>query len=385
MILQGIRVLDMTHVLAGPYCARILSDLGADVVKVDRPPKAPGERTSGSPQNNAGKRSIALDLRTEGGRQIARRLAATADVLVENFAPGVLDRLGLGYDALARENPGLVFASISGFGQDGSQASRRAFGASAHAEAGFLWVQQRAHDHDEPLAPGIQVADVLAAQNTLAAVLGALFHRERTGRGMRIDVSLLDSQMAMMTEIVGRFLTSDDGDAWTPPRHPIYRSADGRAFTINTGGGHNWRRLAEGLGHPEAAAETPEDAGPLLSAWIAGMTAAEVAAGLASTGAPFGLVHTLREAVAHPVFAERGLFVEVPDPVMGTLRTVGSPMRLDGQSIGPVRAAPLAGEHTREVLAQVLGMSDPEVEHALESGAAIEMAATSAGPGATGA
>src|SRR5690606_17107658 len=129
-----------------------------------------------------------------------------------------------------------IYASISGFGQDGTQASRRAFGASAHAEAGFLWVQQRAHDDAGPLAPGIQVADMLAAQNTLSGVLGALFHRERTGRGLRIDVSLLDSQMAMMTEILGRFLTSDEGDDWTPPRHPIYRTADGRDFTIHAGG-----------------------------------------------------------------------------------------------------------------------------------------------------
>lgn len=372
MILHGIKVLDLTHVLAGPYCARLLADMGAEVIKVDRPPESEGDRTSGSPQNNTGKRSIALDLTTEQGLSIARALAARSDVLIENFVPGALDRLGLGYERLSSENPGLIYASISGFGQDGSQASRRAFGASAHAEAGFLWVQQRAHDDAGPLAPGIQVADVLAAQNTLAGVLGALFHRERTGRGLRVDVSLLDSQMAMMTEIVGRFLTAAEGDDWTPPRHPIYRSADGRDFTIHAGGEHNWARLAQGLGHPEAVDPRPDDPLPVLAEWIGALSAAEVSAGLTRTGAPFGLVQTLGEAVAHPAFIERGLFAEVPDPISGTLKTIGSPIRLDGQAIGPSQAAPLAGEHTREVLSQVLGWTEEQVEAALAQGAAVQ-------------
>lgn len=370
MILQGINVLDLTHVIAGPYCARLLADMGADVVKVDRPPESEGARTSGSPQNNAGKRSIALDLSTDQGRAIARELAAWADVLIENFAPGVLDRLGLGYDRLSRDNPGLVYASISGFGQEGSQASRRAFGASAHAEAGFLWVQQRAHEDQLPLAPGVQVADMLAAQNTLAGILGGLFHRERTGRGVRVDVSLLDSQMAMMTEIVGRFLAAAEDD-WTPPRHPIYRSADGRDFTIHAGGGHNWRRLAEGLGHDESAEQMPAEPIPVLAEWIGALTAEQVSAGLTRTGAPFGLVQTLGEAVRHPAFGDRGLFVEVPDPLTGTMRTVGAPIRLDGEAIGPSRAAPLAGEHTREILVDVLGWADEQVEVVLQQGAAI--------------
>lgn len=368
MILEGTRVLDMTHVLAGPYCARILSDLGAEVVKIDRLPEQAGAPTSGSRQNNAGKRSIAVDMSTEAGLEVARSLAAWADVIIENFAPGALDRLGMGYQALSLENPRLIYASISGFGQDGSQSSRRAFGASAHAEAGFLWVQQRAHDDASPLAPGIQVADILAAQNTLSGILGALFHRERTGRGMRIDVTLMESQMAMMTEIVGRFLDADAGDDWIPPRHPIYHSADDRSFTIHAGGAHNWARLAHGLGHPEAAEEVPEDVLPVLQEWIGALPAAEVSRRLTETGAPFGLIKTLREAVAHPMFAERKFFVEVPDATTGTMRTVGVPIRLDGQGFGPVRPAPLAGEHTREVLTDILGRSAAEVDSLIESG-----------------
>ena len=371
MILEGVRVLEFTHVLAGPYCGRLLSDLGADVLKVDRPPQEAGAHTSGSPQNNAGKRSIAIDLASEAGLATARELAMWADVVIENFAPGALDRLGLGYESLSELNPRLIYASISGFGQDGEQSSRRAFGASAHAEAGFLWVQQQAHGHDEPLAPGIQVADILAAQNTLAGVMGALFHRERTGRGLRIDVTLMESQMAMMTEVVGRFLDSDEGDEWIPPRHPIYRSADGRSFTIHTGGPHNWARLAEGLGHPEAGGTPPADPLPILQEWIGVMEAAEVSQRLRETGAPFGLVQTLREAVTHPMFEERGLFVEVAGPTGGTMRTVGVPIRMDGEGFGPKGPSPLAGQHSRVVLREVLGHSDSEIDGLLASGAVV--------------
>lgn len=203
-ILTGVRVLDITQIVAGPYCTRMLADLGADVMKIDPPvPGGAGDEPRGSTgpaAQNVGKRSIVLDLKHLEGVRIARELAAAADVVVQNYRPGALAGLGLGYDSLRLVNSRLIYATICGFGQNTSCAGRGAFGATAHAEAGWLWVQQPAQGGERPFAPGVTVADIAAGMNTCTAIVAALYDPERTGFGQSIDIALMDSQLALLAE-----------------------------------------------------------------------------------------------------------------------------------------------------------------------------------------
>lgn len=350
-ILEGVRVLDFTRVVAGPYCTRMLADLGANVVRVDAVPDGDGPtRAAGSVENNLGKRSLALDIRREEGAAVARMLARRADVVVENFRPGVMARLGLGYEQLAADHERLIFASISGFGQNTSHSHRRAFGATAHAEAGWLWVQQQALGSEAPFAPGVTVADLATASFATSAILAALYDRERTGRGQAIDVSLMDGQLALLNAVAAPALAGQPAEDWQPFRHPIHAARDGHV-TINIGSPRNFRRIAAAIG--EAGTDPPRDpaaANALVGSWVARHSLEELAAAMDREGAPYGLVKTMHQAVAHPYFEERGMLVEVPDPVDGAARAVDSPLFFSNATSSAAGAAPLAGEHTFEVL-----------------------------------
>ncbi|GMU40824.1 MAG: CoA transferase [Chloroflexota bacterium] len=370
-ILEGVRVVDFTRVVAGPYCTRMLADLGADVICID-PPKegATGPvRTEGSVANNLGKRSITLDLAHPEGIAAARALIARADVVVENFRPGVMDALGIGFEASIATNPRLVFASISGFGQG---SSRRAYGATAHAEAGWLWVQQQAVGTREPFAPGVTVADLVTGQTAFSGILAALLDRERTGRGQRVDTALMDCQFQMLTEVAGPALNGAPPEAWEPFRHPVHRTRDGRHVTINIGGEHNWERIAAALGHPgEPMPPKPAAASALVGTWVAALDAEVVTAAMASTGAPYGLALTMHEAAAHPHLQERGMIVEVDDPLDGRVRAVDSALFFSDTVSSATGPAPLAGQHTREVLREA-GYNVARIEAALASGGVRE-------------
>ena len=371
-ILDGVRVVDFTRVIAGPYCTRMLADMGAEVVKVDAiPERDVVTRTSGSAGNNLGKQSIALDLKHPDGLRVARDLAARADVLVENFSPGVMGRFGLGYEDLSAINPRLVFASISGFGQTGSYAHRRAFGATAHAEAGWLWVQQQAAGLEGPFAPGVTVADMAAGLSCFSGILAALYDREATGAGQRVDVALMDAQLSMLSEVAAAPLNGGGVDDWEPFRHPIHPAQDG-FLTINIGSARNWTRIAEGLGHPGTPMpESQDEANAMVGQWTAAMSVSDISAGLERAGAPYGVMRSMPDAVGDPYFAERGMIVETPDPLDGSIRAVNTPIVFSEAAIGPQFGPPLAGEHTRDILAK-LGRSEAEIDALIASGAAAE-------------
>lgn len=379
-ILEGIRVLDFTRVVAGPYCTRMLADMGADVIKVDGPlpPRAAQPvRSNGSVANNLGKRSISIDLKHPDGGAVARDLAASVDVVVENFTPGVMDRLGLGYDMLSERNPRLVFASISGFGQSGSFSHRRAYGATAHAEAGWLWVQQQAQGGHAPFAPGVTVADIVTGMSAFSAIVSALYDRGRTGRGQRIDVTLMDCQLAMLSEVAVPALNGETEANWTPVRHPVHATRDGHV-TINIGGLHNWKRIAEGLGHAgEAMPSDQAAANAKVAGWVASLTIDEVARGLERAGAPYGVTKSMPAAATHPYFAERGMVAEMDDSVEGRLRVVSSPLFFSDAVSAPSRRAPLAGEQTRELLAEA-GFATDRIDALIAAGAVGEQAAPAA-------
>ncbi|MGE3960752.1 MAG: CaiB/BaiF CoA transferase family protein [Dehalococcoidia bacterium] len=370
-ILEGIRVIDFTRVVAGPYCTRMLADMGADVVKVDQPVPGAGAkaRPAGSVSNNLGKRSVVLDLKDPNGLAAARALVAGADVVVENFKPGVMASLGLAYDECAAVNPRLVYASISGFGQSGSHSHRRAFGATAHAEAGWLWVQQQAVESPEPFAPGVTVADLVTGQTAFSGILAALYDRERTGRGQHVDTSLMDCQFQMLTEVAGPALNGSNPEDWEPFRHPVHRTRDGRHVTINIGQRHNFDRIARALGHDGADMPTsPSAANDLVKSWVAEMDAADVTAAMEATGAAYGLTMSMHDAARHPYFAERGMIAEVADPVEGAFRAVDSPLFFSNAASRATGPAPLLGEHSREVLREA-GVDDATIDALLEAAA----------------
>ena len=360
-------MLDLTQIVAGPVCTRMLADLGADVVKVDQPADDPfvRRRTAGPAGQNVGKRSIILDLKCEAGLNVARSLLADADVLVENYRPGALASLGLGYSDAAAINPRLIYTTISGFGSDTSFAGRGAYGATAHAEAGWLWVQQQAQGGPEPFAPGVTVADLATGMNACTAILAALYDREKTGAGQFINVTLMDSQLAVLAEAAAPALS---GEPFVPFRHGLQRTSDG-FVAVNAGSPRNWRRLAETVGADEAATRDGKAVERAVGEWTESHTTAEAAAALAAAGAPYGVVHTLQEALDHPYFTERGMVAELPDPLRGTTRVIDSPMRFSQAEVGPVSGAPLAGEHTATILAE-LGLDAAQIAELLRSGAA---------------
>ncbi len=371
-ILEAVRVLDFTRVVAGPYCTRMLADLGADVVRIDAPPSGDGPaRASGSPENNLGKRSIALDLNSGAGVEVAQTLARSADVVVENFRPGVMATFGLGYDELSVENERLIFASISGFGQGNSYSQRRAFGATAHAEAGWLWVQQQALEAAAPFAPGVTIADLATANFATSAILAALYDRERTGRGQAVDVSLMDGQLAILNAVAAPALAGQPPEQWTPFRHPIHEARDGHV-SINIGSPRNFTRIAAAIGDASSAMPSNgREANALVGQWVAKHTVEELAAAMDREGAPYGIVKTMHEAVAHPYFEERGMIAEVSDPLDGTIRAVDSPLFLSDAVSTAAGPAPLAGEHTTEVLREA-GYDDAAIESLIASGVAVE-------------
>ena len=372
-ILDGVRVVDITQLVAGPYCTRMLADLGADVVRIDPPARGPAasipRRSAGAASLNLGKRSIVLDLKHPDGLQAAQTLIDRVDIVVENYLPGGLARLGLGYKAMAERNPRLIYASISGFGQDTSYSHRRAYGATAQAEAGWIWVQQKAQGGPEPFAPGVTVADLVTGMNAFSAILAALYDRGITGQGQRIDIALMDSQLAMLTEVASEPLRGQAEDEWQPFRHGLQQAKDGH-LAVNIGPPHNWLRIAGAFGHKGMAAPgSQEEANRLLSEWIGERTTEAAARALEDAGAPYGVVKSMREAVEHPYFAERGMVSEVQDPLDGTARFIGSPLFFSDAESAPLGGAPLAGQHTKPILLE-LGYSGARIAELIESGAA---------------
>ncbi len=372
-ILDGVRVLDFTRVIAGPYCTRMLADLGADVIKIEHPSSLQGNVTarSGSASNNLGKRSIVIDLKHEDGGALARELAGKVDVIIENFRPGVMGRLGLDFASLSTVSPRLIYCSISGFGQTGPFAHRRAYGATAHAESGWLWVQQQAVGSEAPFAPGVTVADIATGMNAFSAILAALYDRERTGRGQHCETTLMDSQLAMLSEVAGPALNGVAEADWEPFRHPVHAAKDGHV-TINIGDERGWKRLAKAFGYEGAARPADvEAANAEIATWVAEHTVAEVADLLETTGAPYGAVMTMHEAGAHPHYKARGMIVEVSDAEGVVTRAVGSPLRFSEADVTPTGPAPIAGADLHEVLAE-FEIDAERVEKLLSGGAVLK-------------
>lgn len=402
--LAGVKVLDLSRVLAGPWCTQILADFGADVVKVEsigqgddtrgwgppNLPSAPGrERSRESAYYlscNRNKRSVAIDLAHPEGAALVRRLALQADVLVENFKVGGLKKFGLDYPALAAANPRLVYCSITGFGQTGPYAGRPGYDFVAQAMGGMMSIT--GEKDGPPIKPGVAMADLSTGMYAAVSVLIALRHAERSGQGQHIDCSLLDTQIATLANQALSFLVGGVSPGRLGNAHPtvvpyrVFDASDG-AVVIAVGNDGQFRILCDLLGLPQLA-DDPHYASngqrvvhrdalePILQAEIGRRSVAELVDGLSARGVPCGPVNTIGQIFADPFVEARGVVhrfvradgVEVP--------SVAFPGKFSRTPAAFERPPPHVGEHTAEVLAQWLGLDDAERERLLRAGAIAE-------------
>jgi formyl-CoA transferase len=388
LALDGIRVLDVTQVMAGPYCAMQLCDMGADVIKVEPPQgdstrRMAGASGSDSPSYNAvnrGKRGIVLDLKDPAAQDACRRLALRADILIENYRPGVMRSFGLDYPRLSAAHPGLIYASISGYGQTGPYAAKGGFDLVAQGLSGLMSIT--GEPGGPPVKVGVPLTDLGAALFALSAILAALHYRTRTGRGQYIDTSLVDAGVALSVWEATEYFSSGGvapkpmGSAhrMSAPYQAI-RCADG-FITLAAANDRLFVRLADVLGHPEwptlpeFATDTARVANrAALAARIEEVTSgrprADWLARLDARGVPCGPINDYAQVFEDPHIAARGLIGEVAHPTLGRLRTLGSPLKFSETPPIVNRPAPLLGEHTREVLREA-GFSAGEIAELFE-------------------
>jgi formyl-CoA transferase len=384
--LSGLKVLDCTHVIAGAYCSMILADLGADVVKIE-PPEGESTRGLGVDRGafrafdfvNRNKRAIALDLRSEAGAGVVRRLAETADIFVENYRPGVLDRMGLGFSALAKINPRLIYCSVSGFGLDGPYANRGGFDLVTQAMSGLMSFVGDVGS-DRPCSTAVPISDLNAGAFGAIAVLAALQSRGATGRGQHVESSLLEAALASTIWESGMYLTNGALPQRNGTRHRLaapyeaLKTADGH-MVVGVNSNRLWKRLCEALGEPglegEADFATPgnrmkhRDAlQARLEAILARDTSANWVKKLEAAGVPAGPLNTIAQAWDDPQIKARGLLAEAdgrPFP-----RT---PIKMHETPVALTRGPAEVGQHTREVLAEA-GFAAAEVDALIAAGAA---------------
>ena len=393
--LAGIKVIEFAHIMAGPVCGLMLADMGADVIKVEKIPGGDDTRRTLPPDiggesaaflmMNRNKRGIALDLKTQDGKEIARRLLADADVATENYRKGTMERLGLGYDEVRKFNPGIIYAELSGFGRSGPYANRAGFDLIAQGMSGIMSITGEG-DGGPPTKCGPPLSDITAGILAAMGVLGATIHRMKTGEGQRVDTSLFEaaithtywqSAMAFATGISPGALGS---------AHPL--SAPYQAFeaadswiTVGAANQTNWLRLLEALERPDLQ-EDPrfaDDSGrmaniddlvPILTGIFKRRPASDWLERLEGAGVPAGPVLDIAGMQADAQAVARGMVIEVPHSRVGPVKTLGHPVHYSATPTEITRGAPLLGEHTREILAQY-GYSRSEVERFLAEGAVV--------------
>ncbi|MFQ5914387.1 MAG: CaiB/BaiF CoA transferase family protein [Nitrospinota bacterium] len=389
--LAGIRVLDFSRVLVGPYCTMILADLGAEVIKVELPGRGDFARQNAPMVQgqssyflsiNRGKKGLTLDLKRPEGRAIAQRLADKCDVLVENFRPGVMERLGLGPETLRQKNPRLIYASVTGFGQSGPYAQRPAYDMIVQAMGGLVSITGM--PGGPPVRAGYSIGDLGASVFSAVGILAALFERERSGLGQRLDVSMLDAQVALCENAIARYFATGVTPGPLGSRHPI--SAPFQVFSTRDGHivlaivqDEEWSRFCRELNLEDLARDerfhTKEGRSqnhsalePKLIELFRSRTTAEWLEVLTAIEIPCGPVLAIDQVVSDPQVRHREMIVERPQAGLGPHPFVNSPIRLDRTPAGIERGAPALGEHTEEVLRELLGMKEDEIKGLRESG-----------------
>ncbi len=391
MPLSGIRVIDLGRHLAGPTAAMWLGDLGADVIKIENPGKGEDARSSGPPffhgesafflAANRNKRSLALDLKRPEGQEVFRTLAATADVVVENFRPGVMEALNIGYDTVAETNPGIIYCSISGYGKDGPYANRPGLDQIIQGVSGLMSIT--GFEGGEPTRVGIPIADLLTGLFGAYGVLAALQARERTGRGQRVETSLLESMVGTLAFQATRYLNGGDVPPPAGNHHPInapygvFRTRDGYV-TIGGTGDKRWPLLCQTIDAPELLEDerfatnggrhaNRLELADLISEKLQTRTSAEWEEILNDAGVPCGPILGVDQALDHPQVRHREMVVEIEHPTAGLLHLLGLPVKLSATPGGVRHAPPVLGQHSAEILEEI-GVGAQEVERLAEAG-----------------
>lgn len=401
--LSHLRVLDLSRVLAGPWAGQILADLGAEVIKIERPGNGDDTRAWGPPflkgtsgedtseaayylSANRNKQSVTIDFTRPEGQKLVRELAAKSDIVIENFKVGGLKAYGLDYESLQLENPRLIYCSITGFGQTGPYARRAGYDFMIQGLGGLMSLTGRPEGEDGagPVKVGVALTDILTGLYSTSAILAALAHRDQGGVGQHIDMALLDVQVACLANQAMNYLTTGVSPRRLGNAHPNivpyqdFPTADGD-FILTVGNDNQFRKFAEVAGQPQWASD-PRFASntkrvahraeliPLIRQVTVFKTTAEWVAALEGAGVPCGPINDVAQVFADPQVKFRGLHVELPHSLGGTVPQVASPIRLSATPVEYRRAPPLLGEHTLEVLAGMLGLSDNEVLALREAG-----------------
>ena len=389
--LEDIKVLDLSRVLAMPYCSMMLGDLGAQIIRVERPgigdetrhwgPPWAGDQSAYYLCTNRNKKSITVDLKKKEGQEIILQLAKRSDILLENFLPGSLAEMGLGYDQIKAVNPAIIYASVTGYGQDGPYRDLPGFDFIIQAQGGLMSII--GEGDGPPMKVGVAIVDITAGLFTGSAILAALHHRERTGIGQRIDIALLDSQVAWLANQASNYLISGKVPRRMGNAHPnivpyeAYETKDGTYIALGVGNDNQWQKFCklarlENLIHDPRYATNPKrvenrkELVSFLQEIFRQKTSADWLRILAEAEVPCGPINTIDRVFADPQVLARGMLVEMEHPVDGKYRVVGSPMKLSATPVQYKTPPPRLGEHTEEVLRDILGYEQAQISRLRE-------------------
>ncbi|MBN2004461.1 MAG: CoA transferase [Anaerolineae bacterium] len=392
MALEGLRVLDLSRVLAGPYATMVLADLGADVIKVEIPGVGDDSRNFGPYLHgesayfmslNRNKRSMTLNLKSPRGRQVLRELVPVVDVLTENFRPGTLEKLGVGYETLRELNPRLIYAATSGFGRSGPYSQRPAYDGVVQAMGGVMSITGQ--EDGAPTRVGTSIGDIVAGIFTDIGILSALAARERTGQGQLVDVAMLDCQVAILENAIARYTVTGEVPRPIGSRHPSvvplepFETQDGQLM-VAVGNDTIWGRLCEALERPELAKDPRFETNPLRHANYDALrpiladifltrTNADWQAHLDATGVPASPINTVAQVVEHPQVLAREMLVKLVHPAAGEMTMAGIPIKLSDTPGAMRMPAPTLGQHTDDLLRELLGYTAEQIAELHAEGA----------------